>query len=391
MSDQISEISGSIMKQITLFSLSILLFVVFGCSTAPVPTPTDTAPDRVFTVGQTEFSISSSEVIITAAERLRRNLRWWPDSIIGAVNKGDGTYTFYISDGPISNMSVGTLDNLGQRNNRNFRILSPRTRNLDYMSGGPVYRLDEDTLLLFYRGETYHAGNWREFNSMLGVAVSTTKNRRGDFVNFRDLGLILTTHVSFDEVRTVTLLPVEMMSPAFAVYDGYMYMYFCDFNSPHDYMTRFISVARASIADIATAVKNNTAPVFHKYYNGSFTENGLGGRSTPLGNNLNNGMIDVSYNTYINQFIMLSVQYDSNTTTNMYLSTSVDGITWSRRVRISDERPDLFHTSIIGLGDDPRLTGKEFYIYYNHSLTPRSPTSNRLHDATLLRRRITIN
>jgi hypothetical protein len=186
------------------------------------------------------------------------------------------------------------------------------------------------------------------------------------------------------------------MGGQFAVNDGYLYVYFKDNNNNNSNFWDMseLAVARASIASITTSVNNNTTPVFNKYYNGKWEENGLGGKSSPLEKgNPSTAWIDVSYNTHLDKFVMVVAQYEFNSdysikTADLYLITSGDGVNWSSRVSVSKEAGELFYPSIIGTGDDPKITGQEFYLYYTHSMTG---AWNRWNDLEFVRRKITLS
>jgi hypothetical protein len=84
---------------------------------------------------------------------------------------------------------------------------------------------------------------------------------------------------------------------------------------------------------------------------------------------------------------MVVSQWRREGSSALYFTISDDGINWSRRMLISDEAGELFYPSIMGTGDDPRITGREFYIYYTHSLVG---AWNRWGDAQLVRRKISM-
>jgi hypothetical protein len=364
----------------------MLVFIFIGCTTTAQPVEKD---KTVTFPNIANFTVWQSEVVYTQVQRKSRNLNLWPDGNIGVVNKGDGNYTFYAANGSSTNMAEGNLDKPAQNSNRNITILKQKNTNLNYMAGGPVYKLNEDTLLLFYHSEISPRGDGREFYSMLGVAVSTTKDRNGNFIQFEDLGFIISSNRPFRDIVGEGQ-SVEMMGAGFAEYNGYLYVYFSDYIDGDSFGNiNQHAVARASISEIATAVNTGTAPVFMKYFNGKFTENGLGGMSSPLEiGNPGTAWFDMSYNSCINKFLMFVTQWYASNNVKLYLAISDDGIKWSSRILIADEAGEIFYPSIIGLGDDPRITGKEFYIYYTHSI---NGAWDRWSDAKLLRRKITLD
>ena len=363
------------------YPLTFIVGVIFalgmiGCNT-------DTSSSILFS--REDFTVGQREVVYTHAQRNSRNLVWWPDGNMGVINEGNGTYVFYAANSIQTVMTVGTLDEPAKYSSKDIRILNPK-ENSDYMSGGHIYLLDENTLLLFYHAEQYRDGYYRNFASMTGAAVSTTKDENGRFIDFVDLGLIISSNRPFSNTSNRAM---DMLGTASVLYNGYIYFYFRDYIDGVAWTINNLTVARASISDIRTAVNNGTAPVFLKYYNGGFSEPGLGGRSSPLENgNPGSSWLDISYNSYINKFIIAAIQWQSPTDQYLYITVSDDGINWSRRFLISDEAGEHFFSTIIGIGDDPQVTGKEFYIYYTHSI---SGAWDRWSDAQLLRRKITLN
>ena len=85
---------------------------------------------------------------------------------------------------------------------------------------------------------------------------------------------------------------------------------------------------------------------------------------------------------------MVVAQHIAFDQVDLYLAVSDDGINWSNRILIVDDRGEKFYPSIIGLGDNPRITEEEFYIYYTHSITGHF---DRWNDARLIRRRIVLS
>jgi hypothetical protein len=351
----------------------MLFIILIGCANGT------TSDSLTFTVGQ-------GEVIYTKEQRDALGLFWWPDGNIGAVNNDNGTYVFYAANGPQIGMTVGSLDKLGEYASQGITVLNQKTDN-NYIAGGPVYKFDENTLLLFYHMEKHPGNDGTRFYSMLGVAASTTKDSQGHFIDFRDLGLIISSNRPYSDTIAHA---VEMLGAGLAIYNGYVYIYFSDYiDGTNFWNVNQLAVARASISDIATAVNNNAAPAFMKYYNGSFSEYGLGGKSSPLeSGNPSTTWLDMSYNSYLSKFLMVAAQYKTPNQVDLYLAVSNDGLNWSNRMLISNEAGEKFYPTIIGMEDEPRVTGKEFYIYYTHSI---AGAWDRWSDAKLLRRKITLN
>ena len=342
------------------------------------------------------FQIGAKEQLHTRSEMDNAGLNYWPDGSMGVIKHSDTSYSFYTagSGGKVI-LTQGSLTKLFQESVQTIPISNPKA-SFQYMSGGPIYKLDENTLLLFYHAEQWPDGTaYTRFYSRIGLAVSKTKNADGQFIDFSDLGVILQTNRPFSNSVNEGEC-VDILGGQFVAYNGYLYVYFRDYNNNENdfWDMNQLAVARASLADITTAVNANSAPVFKKYFNGGWNEAGIGGKSSKLeSSNRDTAWIDVSYNTHLNKFLLAVAEYKYNPdwsikTVDLYFAFSDDGINWSDRILVSDEAVELFYPTIIGTGDEPRITGKDFYLYYTHSVTG---TWNRWNDLNLIRRKITFD
>ena len=372
-----------------IYLITIVIKVIFvisliGCSNDSV--------DNKKPFGDEDFIVDQSEVIFTKAQRDAIGLYWWPDGCMGVINEGDGTYVFYAANGPSPVMTVGTLDKPVEHGYQNITISNMKDNDFEYCAGGPVYRLNDNTLLLIYHMEKPTGPDNKGFYSLLGAAVSTTKDNNGRFTSFRDLGLILSANRPYnDKFFQVDGFNFDIFSGGFAVFNEYIYIYTHDrINNLDDWEDKSqLIVARASISEINMAVNENRAPVFRKYYNGGFTEDGLGGKSSSLETS-NHGIywLDASYNSYLGKFLIVLSAWESHADTDLYLIVSDDGINWSSRMLIADEPGELFYPTIVYIEDEQQKTGKDFYVYYVRSI---AGGWERWTDAVLVRRKITLN
>ena len=55
----------------------------------------------------------------------------------------------------------------------------------------------------------------------------------------------------------------------------------------------------------------------------------------------------------------------SNDTTFAY-AESVDGLNWTLPTSLSDQGTIAAYPTAVGLGDDPHVLGKSFYVYFTH-------------------------
>jgi hypothetical protein len=152
--------------------------------------------------------------------------------------------------------------------------------------------------------------------------------------------------------------------------DGkYFYLYFPDLPANTN-TTTHVSVARALAASLLEAAfgspRRHTVP-FEKFYQGSWhLQPGIGGGSTDLNPNWTpqeEGYLDVHYNSSLQRYVMI---VDNDTT--FYYAESVDGLAWTTPILLGAYADGVktlapYPTSV-GLGDDPSILGKSFYIYY---------------------------
>lgn len=311
----------------------------------------------------------------------------WPDGTMGVLNRS-GTYTFLAANGSdlsypdgMPRILVGTLEKPKQKSNRSVPIGGVKD-DFVYIGGGPTYDLGNGTWVMIYHAEKKRMGT---FHSFLGMAKST--NAGG---SWSDLGLIVTTHSPFSPADSVN---IEMGMGGFKIINDrgadYMYVYFRDFlGRAGDQNVNSLAVARASVADIAAAAANGTAPVFRKHCDGSVSRGSFKGscaaNGSPWGENGLGGLSDarsprdedllypsVTFNTFINKYVLIGVApqpgYPWPATAAVYME-SPDGVAWSGWRRFIEEPGTVFfYPTQVGTGDDPATTGRTFYVYYVYS------------------------
>jgi len=234
-----------------------------------------------------------------------------------------------------------------------------------YIGGGPVYQVPAGQV---------GAGNWllvyhAEYDDpayyMLGLAISSDKG-----LHWTDIGEIIRFNMPFSYKGQPA--PGAIGDPPLVVSpDGkYFYVYFLDWLKSGVNTTA--SIARAPIAEVlqgAFGGRVHHAAPFKKYYHGAWDQPGIGGASTDLipeghyggGNN-------VAYNSYIHRYMMLNS--DSQ---NYSYAESPDGLQWTDTIFLGmlGHVPDLAgYSGPIGMGDDPTILGKEFYVYYTQFRGP---------------------
>lgn len=317
-------------------------------------------------------------MVVAKSDRDRLDLNWWPDGVMGVLNLGTD-YVFLSANGGKIAKTTGDLANPISGGGTPFLEIKNVKNQYQYAAGGPVYQDDATgTLLMFYHAEKWPNGtDGHRFYSLLGMAKSTDGGN-----TWNDLGEIVTPEIIFGE----NLNAVEVMgAPYVTVYD-YFYVYFADY--PTSGGRNNLTVARARIQDVVIAAnESNSVVPWFKFYNGTWNEPGLGGRSSILENgNPGTRWFDVSFNEYLEKYIMVvSAQNPNTNRPNLYLTESTDGLVWGSRKLIADEQGESFYTTIIGSGNDPRVSGQQFYIYYTFSVVGEW---DRWNDAILARRLI---
>ena len=296
-------------------------------------------------------------------------LNTWPDGNIGVVPTAAG-YGFYAADGSHGVYTTGTIASPGGAA-QSVSITDP-LNSYNYMSGGPVY---EDPasgrLLMFYHAEIDNPSA-QDFYSVLGLAISTNASN----TTFRDLGPVVESSVSQAQAAGHA---VDLEGSSYVVNNGNFYVYFHDYNANGTQSNTAVAEAAVSTV-VANALANQSTP-FEKYYNGSFSQPGINGLSSPLetGNPTTNWS-SVSYDSYINKYVM-AVAQTSGSNVNLYLTTSTDGLTWGPRQLLEGGSGELFYPTIVGAAGNDRVTSQTFDVYYTSS---QLGGFNRWTDASLM-------
>ena len=329
----------------------------------------------------------------------------WPDTPLGIVRSGAG-YEFFGSDGGFHKRQVfdghavgsdtngsivttlGTLDApLGSGAPRDVTVspnpdpgVDPNHSSYGYLGGGPVYQIPQRSpgagaLLATTHGELPNTALY----AALGLAASTDNGR-----SWTDLGEIVRLNRSFApgldgfEIGDGPLV----LSPD----KRYFYLYFPDWianGTPHATTTTNVSVARALVSDVVNAAFGSAphAVPFQKFYEGRWdVQPGIGGASTELNPNAGiSGYLDIHYDAAIRRYVMIV----SNDTSFGY-AESVDGLAWTHPLSLGTFGPIAAYPTAVGLGEDPHVLGRRFYVYYTHLPTDGTGwASGALHRITV--------
>jgi hypothetical protein len=279
------------------------------------------AEDIQPTAAPCQVQVVANEVVVSATEWyeaghhvlppgvVEKPNQWpflaWSDTPLGVARTRDGTgYLFFGSDGgdhPFDGhlteragsitVSRGTLDHplgqpAGDPNPPPSEFLLPTSANLpasmDYVGGGPVYRVPDGepgagNLLIVYHAERPANPFW----SWLGLAKSTDEG-----TTWQDLGLIISGPRPYDSQGALDIGDGRLVVAAdTTTLRKYFYVYF----PQHGWIGSttvcsdftYLSVARAPYEELLTAAflgPSTAVPrLFHKYYDGQWEQPGMGG------------------------------------------------------------------------------------------------------------------
>jgi hypothetical protein len=323
----------------------------------------------------------------------------WPDTPLGVIKTASG-YAFFGSDGGLHSRqfwqgqwygnnkygsitrTLGTLDNpLGSAPPVDVTInpnpdpaVNPFYQSYDYMGGGPVYKVPPGqpgagNLLMVYHAEIPTIQT-QSFDSVYALAASTDQG-----MSWTDLGEIIRVNQGY---RTDMAGFDIGDAPLVVSPDGkYFYIYFRDWlangttqwwNNPKTkkFTITLVSVARAPIAAVLEAAFGSKphAVAFQKYYDGWHFDQGLGGYSQDLNPDAEySGDLQVAYNSDLQRYQMIIGEG-----VVVAYSESADGMNWSLPTLLFDFRNEKDQPTTyvvpVGMGDDPRILGKQFYIFY---------------------------
>jgi hypothetical protein len=153
--------------------------------------------------------------------------------------------------------------------------------------------------------------------------------------------------------------------------------------------TTNFAVARAPVASVIAAAKNNAVTPWRKYYAGGWTEPALGGRSTDLRPGQRRISFDVAYDSYLRQYILVAPNPLPNGEFELDLQTSADGVNWSVPHAAFTETGEIYAPTIAGLGKNPDQPGQSFNVIYGNSPEASSTSSRRL-DGFVASRQVTL-
>lgn len=322
---------------------------------------------------QCALVIGERDEVVSRSSKVQKGFTSWPDGTMGVLKNGD-IYTFIAGHNISPSKSIGTLDNPFLESSIPKIRIGQSKGSYNYAAGGPIYKDTSGMLLMFYHAEKWPNGDSHKFISSIGIAKSLD-----DGTTWIDLGEIIKP-----EAVNGGEWGIEVGGGNFAIVGDYFYVYFRDTLVSGEIIN--LAVARAKIAEVVSSAKDSSNVVaWSKYYQDSWDEPALGGKSSPLEfGNPATRWFDISYNEYLNKYIM-AIAADIGPSTSLYYTESADGITWSSRNLLDNTLGEDLYPTIIGLGESPRISGSEFFVYYTYS---KKGGWERWDDAILMRRKI---
>ena len=140
--------------------------------------------------------------------------------------------------------------------------------------------------------------------------------------------------------------------------------------------TTNVSVARARVSEVLAAAfgpRPHHAVPFQKFYEGGWVlQPAIGGASTDLNPHSNyQGYLDIHFNSFLQRYGMI-ISND----TNFGYAESIDGLHWTVPTLLSNFETIAAYPTAVGLGDDPKVLGKSFYVYFTHLPTDGTGWTN---------------
>lgn len=321
----------------------VLIFIVLSMVISPFVF-------KFFTV-----RVGEAQVLVSANERAELGLHTWPDGNIGVI-KSNEEYIFYGTNGGLLSKTSGTLANPIEEIHYTARPIQNLKEIYNYAGGGPVFEFNE-TLFMLYHAEFHPNNDFQQFYSTIGLAYSLDNGEQ-----FFDLGKIIQSTYRLNNQKPIV---AEMAGAPFVIDNDYLYVFFRDTMDTN--LQNNLAVARCALYELSEAIFTDSTPAFYKYFNGSFLEPGISGKSTPLEFlNANIRWFDIGFDTKRNEYLIVLID-DTLIGQNLYMMWSKNMINWGPRINLTYQRGEIFYPTLIGLSDNPKISNGEWWIYFTFS------------------------
>jgi hypothetical protein len=324
------------------------------------------------------------EVVLTAAQRDALGLDKWPDGPMG-IDRSPSGYTFYGPNSGNVGRAEGALDNPGIIDvSPNIAVQGAKQLpDVNYASGGPVFDAGGGMQLMFVHLERRPPGSDHSWYGSIGLAKSTDDGHTWTF-----LGEIFKHNLSYSKFKRSH--PCGAVAEAsfgqYVLRSGYFYIYSPDTQRN---CNANIAVARAPVSAVVQAARKGAVSPWTKYRNGSWSEPGLGGRSSDVAPSRARRSFAVAYSSYLHRYILAMAKIISPGVYGLEISSSTDGIKWSDPQVLFTAPAEIYAPTIIGTGGDPTTVDQQFYVYYSYSADAATFGGYRWGDASLRRRLVT--
>jgi hypothetical protein len=338
----------------------------------------------------TSFITGLESTLVTAGQRKTLDLRYWPDGPMG-VEKTRSGYLFHSPNGPNVARTKGRLDDpLRFGVTPNIEVEGARAlTDVGYASGGPIYRDRSSGMrLMFVHAERFPNPLYpQRFYATVGLARSYDRGR-----SWRFLGEVFSPRLTYAAFKAGSPCGPRAGSSfgQFVVRRvagvRYFYIYGPDQQAGTECPTNF-AVARAPVSQVLAAAANGTVTRWSKYYNGTWVEPGLGGRSSDLWQGQLRSFA-IAHNRALDRDLIVMARQVDDRRFSMVISESADGLSWSQPTTLFTVSGEIYAPTIVGRGN-PRVTGRRFFVYYTNSLLEPSG-GFRWDDGALRRRQLSV-
>jgi hypothetical protein len=331
-----------------------------------------------------QLVLGPQRTLVPAAERHAADLTFWPDGPLGVEREGSR----YVFEGPSHGdiaRTAGTLDDPvsgGVTPAIEVKGAAQALPDVGYAAGGPIYRDPSSGMrLMFVHLERYPTGDPRGGSyASIGLASSTD-----DGHSWRFLGPIFTQNLTYEQFKAdpgrcgsdQENRQYGVVNTSFGQYvirneggTDYFYIYGADAQQPPadgGACPVSFAVARAPVSEVVDAARQGGVSDWRKYFDGSWDEAGLGGRSSDVWPRTRLLSFDVSWNTYLHRYVLVMPDLVSGNRFELQISESADGVHWSTPATAFETRGEIYAPTIVGLGNDTRTSGQAFYVLYTNS------------------------
>ena len=334
--------------------------------------------------GKTLVSQADDLNVITHAQALAMGESPIPDEHLTFLRYSDGSAKFWIQGGGGTSIFTTTdFTTLTPSPNalKTTPVLGPSKPlgsafDADYAGGSSIFKASSGSdLLMIYHAENHYgvvenATNGITFYASIGLARSSDGG-----LTWTRSGPIITGREAMGPYPGANMGGVGAANPSALVTGGYIYVVFADEASKTG---PYNGIGVTCIAR-ATRASDGAVGAWMKYYNGSFSQPGLGGNcskivptpKTTTGNNYTNNP-DLSFNDALNAYLLVFMSDDG-----MYYALSSDLMSWTNPTPFMKfDTPNSVALKTVGATyhyypslispnyPSEQMTGSAGYLYY---------------------------